>query len=138
MFEVTTLDLDRVANTGKVDYTKDFFGKKASLTVSGQLEAETFAMAYKKVYTFGPTFRAENSNTKTHASEFWMIEPEIAFCDLEGLMDIEEEMLKYIVSYVLKKCSLEIEFFDKYVQKGLKEKLEKLESEKEKILSENK
>ena len=90
MFQVTTLDLNKVAETGKVDYDKDFFGKMASLTVSGQLEAETFAMAYKKVYTFGPTFRAENSNTKTHVSEFWMIEPEIAFCDLNMDMDIME------------------------------------------------
>ena len=88
MFQVTTLDLERVAKSGKVEYDKDFFGKMAALTVSGQLEAETFAMAYKKVYTFGPTFRAENSNTKTHASEFWMIEPEIAFCDLSQNMDI--------------------------------------------------
>ena len=88
MFQVTTLDLDRVAESKEVDYSKDFFGKKAALTVSGQLQAETFAMNYKKVYTFGPTFRAENSNTKTHASEFWMIEPEVAFCDLDGDMDI--------------------------------------------------
>ena len=100
MFQITTLDLERVASLGTVDYEKDFFGKKASLTVSGQLQAETFALAYKKTYTFGPTFRAENSNTKTHASEFWMIEPEIAFCDLEQDMDIMEEMLKYVVSYV--------------------------------------
>ena len=126
MFEVTTLDLDRVANTGKVDYTKDFFGKKASLTVSGQLEAETFAMAYKKVYTFGPTFRAENSNTKTHASEFWMIEPEIAFCDLDEDMNIMEKMLKYIIRYVLDNCHDEMEFFDKFVEKGLLDKLNKL------------
>ena len=89
MFQLTTLDLDRIAKSGSVDYEKDFFGKKVGLTVTGQLEAETFALAFKKAYTFGPTFRAENSNTKTHASEFWMIEPEIAFCDLEGLMNIE-------------------------------------------------
>ena len=99
MFQVTTLPIEELK--GKVDYKKDFFGKRTSLTVSGQLQAETFATAFSKVYTFGPTFRAENSNTKTHASEFWMIEPEIAFCDLEGLMDIEEEMLKFVVSYVL-------------------------------------
>ena len=117
MFQVTTLDLDRVAKSGKVEYDKDFFGKKANLTVSGQLEAETFALAYKKTYTFGPTFRAENSNTKTHANEFWMIEPEIAFCDLEGDMDIMEDMLKYVVSYVLKEGKKELEFFDKYVEK---------------------
>ena len=126
MFQVTTLDLERVAKSGKVDYSKDFFGKTTSLTVSDQLEAETYAMAYKKVYTFGPTFRAENSNTKTHANEFWMIEPEIAFCDLDGDMDIMEEQLKYVVSYVLEHCSTEIDFFDKFVEKGLKEKLNKL------------
>jgi len=126
MFQVTTLDLDRIAKSGVVDYEKDFFGKKVGLTVTGQLEAETFAMAFKKTYTFGPTFRAENSNTKTHASEFWMIEPEIAFCDLNKLMDIEEDMLKYIVKYVLKHCKEEMEFFDKFVEKGLLEKLNKL------------
>ena len=126
MFQVTTLDLDRVAKSGKVDYSKDFFGKQSSLTVSGQLEAETFAMAFKKTYTFGPTFRAENSNTKTHANEFWMIEPEIAFCDLEGDMDVMEDMLKYVVKYVLDKCPSEMEFFDKFVEKGLLEKLNKL------------
>ena len=130
MFQVTTLDLEKVAKSGKVDYNKDFFGKEASLTVSGQLEAETFALAYKKTYTFGPTFRAENSNTKTHANEFWMIEPEIAFCDLEEDMDIMEEMLKYVVSYVLENCPTEIDFFDKFVEKGLKEKLTKLVNSK--------
>ncbi len=126
MFQVTTLDLERIAKSGQVDYSKDFFNKPASLTVSGQLEAETFAMAYKKVYTFGPTFRAENSNTKTHASEFWMIEPEIAFCDLNGDMDIMEDMLKFIVKYVLEHAKDEMEFFDKFVEKGLLEKLNKL------------
>jgi len=126
MFQVTTLDLDRVAKEGKVDYSKDFFNKKVGLAVTGQLEGETYAMAYKKIYTFGPTFRAENSNTKTHASEFWMIEPEIAFCDLEGNMDIMEKMLKFIVKYVLEKCPEEMEFFDKFVEKGLIEKLNKL------------
>ena len=126
MFQVTTLDLDRVAESKEVDYSKDFFGKKAALTVSGQLQAETFAMNYKKVYTFGPTFRAENSNTKTHASEFWMIEPEVAFCDLDGDMDIMEGMLKYVVKYVLDNCPMEMEFFDKFVEKGLLEKLNKL------------
>ena len=126
MFQVTTLDLNRIAKSGEVDYSKDFFGKSAGLTVSGQLEAETFAMAYKKTYTFGPTFRAENSNTKTHASEFWMIEPEIAFCDLNGVMDIEEDMLKYIVKYVLEKCPDEMKFFDGFVEKGLLDKLNKL------------
>ena len=130
MFQVTTLDLDRVAKEGKVDYSKDFFGSKANLTVSGQLEAETFALAYKKTYTFGPTFRAENSNTKTHANEFWMIEPEIAFCDLEGDMDIMEDMLKYVVNYVLENCKDEMAFFDKFVQNGLIEKLTKLVNSK--------
>ena len=130
MFQVTTLDLDRVAKTGKLDYTKDFFGKPAALTVSGQLQAETFALAYKKTYTFGPTFRAENSNTKTHANEFWMIEPEIAFCDLEGDMDIMEDMLKYIVKYVLDKCPDEMNFFDQFVEKGLLVKLNKLVNSK--------
>ena len=126
MFQVTTLDLDRVAKLGKVDYSKDFFGRQAALTVSGQLQAETFALAYKKTYTFGPTFRAENSNTKTHANEFWMIEPEIAFCDLNGDMDIMEEMLKYVVKYVLDNCKEEMQFFDSFVEKGLIEKLTKL------------
>ena len=126
MFQVTTLDLNKIAETGKVDYSKDFFGKPTALTVSGQLQGETFAMAYKKIYTFGPTFRAENSNTKTHASEFWMIEPEIAFCDLNGDMDVMEGMLKYVVKYVLDNCQTEMEFFDKFVEKGLIEKLTKL------------
>ena len=121
MFQVTTLDLAQ-----KPDYTKDFFGKKVGLTVTGQLEAETFALAFKKAYTFGPTFRAENSNTKTHASEFWMIEPEIAFCDLEGLMDIEEDMLKNVIKEVLEKCKDEMEFLNKFVEKGLLDKLNKL------------
>ena len=124
MFQVTTLPLDKLK--GEPDYSKDFFGKMTNLTVSGQLEAETFAMAYKKTYTFGPTFRAENSNTKTHASEFWMIEPEIAFCDLDGDMDIMEDMLKYVVKYVLDNAKTEIEFFDKFVEKGLLDKLTKL------------
>ncbi|HIS17674.1 MAG TPA: asparagine--tRNA ligase [Candidatus Coprovivens excrementavium] len=124
MFQVTTLDLGRII--GEPDYSKDFFGKQTNLTVSGQLEAETFALAYKKTYTFGPTFRAENSNTKTHANEFWMIEPEMAFTDLDGDMDVMEDMLKYVVSYVLENASLEIDFFNQYVEKGLKEKLEKL------------
>lgn len=126
MFQVTTLDLDRIAKEGKVDYSRDFFGKPAALTVSGQLQAETFALTYKKTYTFGPTFRAENSNTKTHANEFWMIEPEIAFCDLEQVMDIEEDMLKYIVKYVLDNAPAEMEFFDQFVEKGLLDKLHKL------------
>ena len=126
MFQVTTLDLNRVAKDGKVDYSKDFFGKSAGLTVSGQLEAETFAMAFSKVYTFGPTFRAENSNTTSHLAEFWMIEPEIAFCDLEGDMDIMESMLKYVINYVLEHGKDEMEFLDSFVEKGLIEKLQKL------------
>lgn len=132
MFNITTLDLNKLPldKEGNVDYKKDFFGKKVGLTVTGQLEAETFAMAFKKVYTFGPTFRAENSNTKTHASEFWMIEPEIAFCDLEELMDIEEDMLKFIVLYVLDKAKIELEFLDKFVENGLIDKLTKLVNSK--------
>lgn len=124
MFKVTALDIDNL--NGKIDYTEDLFSKPTSLTVSGQLEAETWAMSYKKVYTFGPTFRAENSNTKTHANEFWMIEPEIAFCNLEQDMDIMEDMLKYVVSYTLENCKEEIDFFDKFVEKGLIDKLTKL------------
>ena len=128
MFNVSTLDMNNVPKleNGKVDYSKDFFGKPAHLTVSGQLNVETFAFAFRNVYTFGPTFRSENSNTVKHASEFWMIEPEIAFCDLEGDMDIMEDMLKYIVKYVLDNCPNEMEFFDKFVEKGLLEKLNKL------------
>ena len=126
MFQVTTLDLDRIAKNGKVEYDRDFFGKKAGLTVSGQLEGETYAMAFSKIYTFGPTFRAENSNTKTHMSEFWMIEPEIAFCDLNGLMDVEEDMLKYVINYCLENGKDEMEFLDKFVENGLIEKLTKL------------
>ena len=126
MFQVTTLDLEKVAKSGKVDYSKDFFGKLTGLTVSGQLEAETFALAFSKVYTFGPTFRAENSNTKTHMAEFWMIEPEIAFCDIDGLMNIEEEMLKYVIKYCLDNAHDELEFLDKFVENGLIKKLEKV------------
>ena len=127
MFKITTLDLDNLPKKdGHVDMSKDLFGKKAYVTGTGQLHGEAYAMAYKRIYTFGPTFRTENSNTKTHANEFWMIEPEIAFCDLNGLMDIEEDMLKFIVNYVLEKCPTEIDFFDKFVENGLKEKLTKL------------
>lgn len=125
MFQVTTLDIDKIVSD-KVDYSKDFFGKRTSLTVSGQLQGEAFAMAYKKIYTFGPTFRAENSNTKTHASEFWMIEPEIAFCDINSLMDIEEDALKYIIKYTLEHAKEELEFFDKFVEEGLINKLKKV------------
>ena len=130
MFQVTTLDLERVAKNGEVDYSKDFFSKPTGLTVSGQLEGETFAMAFSKVYIFGPAFRAENSNTKTHMSEFWMVEPEIAFCDIKGLMDIEEDMLKYIVNYCLTNGKDEMEFLDKFVEKGLVQKLTKLVNSK--------
>ncbi len=127
MFKITTLDLNNLPMVdGHVDMSKDLFGKKAYVTGTGQLHGEAYAMAYKRIYTFGPTFRTENSNTKTHANEFWMIEPEIAFCDLNGLMDIEEDMLKFIVNYVLEKCPTEINFFDKFVENGLKEKLTKL------------
>lgn len=124
MFEVTTLPHDE--GKTECDYKKDFFGKKTGLTVSGQLQAETFAMAFSKVYTFGPTFRAEDSNTKTHAAEFWMIEPEVAFCDLEGIMDIEEDMLKFVVNYVLEHAKEELAFLDKFAEKGLIQKLTNL------------
>lgn len=127
MFKLTTLDLNNVPMVdGKADMSKDLFGKTAFITGSGQLHGEAFAMAFKKIYTFGPTFRTENSNTKTHANEFWMIEPEMAFCDLNGLMDTEEEMLKYVVRTVLDRCSSEIDFCDQFVEKGLKDKLTKL------------
>lgn len=130
MFQVTTLDLEKLKGVDEIDYSKDFFGKKAGLTVSGQLEGETFAMAYSKIYTFGPTFRAENSNTTSHLAEFWMIEPEMAFCDLDDLMDIEEDMLKYVISYCLEKGKDEMEFLDAFVEKGLIEKLTKLVNSK--------
>ncbi len=128
MFKITTLDMDNLPLTEdkKVDFKEDLFGKQTYITGSGQLHGETFAMCYKKIYTFGPTMRTENSNTKTHANEFWMIEPEIAFCDLNQDMDIMEDMLKYVVSYVLENCATEIDFFDKWVEKGLKDKLNKL------------
>ena len=128
MFKVTTLDMNNLplGEDKKVDFKKDLFGKQTYITGSGQLHGETFALAYKKIYTFGPTMRTENSNTKTHANEFWMIEPEIAFCDMNGIMDIEEEMLKFIIKYVMERCSLEIDFFDKFVEKGLKDKLNKV------------
>ena len=126
MFQVTTLDVNNPPRTedGNVDYSKDFFGKQTSLTVSGQLNAENFAMAFGNVYTFGPTFRAENSNTQRHAAEFWMIEPEMAFADLNDYMDTAEDMIKYIIRTVLEKCPDEIAFFNSFVDKGLKERLE--------------
>ena len=128
MFKLTTLDTDNPLpqKDGKTDYSQDLFGKKAFITGSGQLHGETFASAFGKIYTFGPTLRSENSNTKTHANEFWMIEPEISFCDLEELMNIEEDCLKFIVQEVLNKCPEEIDFCDKFIQNGLKDKLTKL------------
>ena len=130
MFQVTTLDLQNVPKNpdGTVDYSQDFFGKRASLTVSGQLNAENFAMAFGNVYTFGPTFRAENSNTQRHAAEFWMIEPEMAFTDLNGYMDNAEAMIKYVIRYVMDKCPDEMNFFNSFVDKGLKERLEHVAS----------
>ncbi len=125
MFKVTTLDMNNPPRDkdGNIDYSQDFFGKMASLTVSGQLNAETYALAFGKVYTFGPTFRAENSNTRTHASEFWMIEPEIAFADLADDMQLAEDMIKFVINHVLTKCSDEIAFFNSFVDKGLLERL---------------
>ncbi|MCC2706668.1 asparagine--tRNA ligase [Intestinibacter bartlettii] len=128
MFRITTLDLNDVPKTedGKVDYSQDFFGKEANLTVSGQLNGEIMALAFRNVYTFGPTFRAENSYTGRHASEFWMIEPEIAFADLEDNMELAEDMIKYIINYVLENCPEEMEFFNSFVDKGLLERLHKI------------
>ena len=128
MFKITTLNMNDlpINDEQKIDYSKDLFGKQAFITGSGQLQGETFAMAFGDIYTFGPTFRTENSNTKTHANEFWMIEPEMAFCDLEGLMDIEEEMLKYVGKYVFEHCKEEVEFCDKFVEKGLINKITSL------------
>ena len=130
MFQVTTLDLDNLprAEDGRIDYSSDFFGKETNLTVSGQLEGETFAMAFRNIYTFGPTFRAENSNTARHASEFWMIEPEIAFADLEDNMELAEDMIKYIINFVLEKAPEEMEFFSKFVDKGLLDRLDHIVS----------
>ena len=125
MFQVTTMDLNNVpTKDGKVDYSQDFFGKPTNLTVSGQLNGETYAMAFKNIYTFGPTFRAENSNTTRHAAEFWMIEPEIAFADLTDDMMLAESMLKYVISYVLENAPEEMAFFNQFVDKGLIERLE--------------
>ena len=126
MFQVTTLDLKDVPKKQDktVDYTKDFFGKPTNLTVSGQLNGETYAMAFKNIYTFGPTFRAENSNTTRHAAEFWMIEPEIAFADLEDDMMLAESMLKYVINYVIEHAPEEMAFFNNFVDKGLLDRLE--------------
>jgi len=123
MFGVTTFDLEEVAKAGEVDYKDDFFGKKASLTVSGQLHEEPLTFAFGKTYTFGPTFRAENSNTARHAAEFWMMEPEMCYCDLQGLMDVEEEMVKYIIKHTLETCKDEIEFLNRIIDKNLIERL---------------
>lgn len=125
MFRVTTLDMDNLPKTedGQIDYSEDFFGKSTNLTVSGQLNVETYCMAFRNVYTFGPTFRAENSNTTRHAAEFWMIEPEIAFADLNDDMDLAEDMLKYIINYCLENAPEEMEFFNKFIDKGLLERL---------------
>ena len=130
MFQVTTLDMANPPRTpdGEIDYSQDFFGKRANLTVSGQLNGENFAMAFGDIYTFGPTFRAENSNTQRHAAEFWMIEPEMAFCDLQGDMDVAEAMIKYIIRTVMEKCPQEMAFFNSFVDKGLIERLEHVAS----------
>jgi len=125
MFRITTLDLDKLPRTedGKIDYSQDFFGKETNLTVSGQLEAETFALAFRNVYTFGPTFRAENSNTARHASEFWMIEPEVAFADINDNMELAENMIKYIIHYILENAKEEMNFFNEFIDKGLLDRL---------------
>ena len=126
MFKVTTMDLDNIPKNeqGKVDYTQDFFGKSVNLTVSGQLNGEMFATAFGNIYTFGPTFRAENSNTPRHAAEFWMIEPEMAFADLSDNMDVAEAMVKYIIKYVMENAPEEMEFFNKFIEPGLIDRLE--------------
>ncbi|PKL40830.1 MAG: asparagine--tRNA ligase [Spirochaetae bacterium HGW-Spirochaetae-1] len=127
MFQVTTIPLETVPLVnGQVDYSRDFFGKKASLTVSGQLEGETYALALKNIYTFGPTFRAENSNTSRHLAEFWMVEPEMAFCNITGNMDTAEEFLKYIFKYVLDTCADDMDFFDSRISKGIIENLQNI------------
>ena len=125
MFQVTTLDMKNppLTEDGKIDYSKDFFGKQSHLTVSGQLNGESYALAFRNIYTFGPTFRAENSNTTRHAAEFWMVEPELAFADLSDYMDCAEEMLKYVINYVMEQCPEEMEFFNKFIDKGLLERL---------------
>ena len=126
MFQVTTLDLENVPKNqdGSVDFTQDFFNKKTSLTVSGQLNGETFAQAFRNIYTFGPTFRAEKSNPPRHAAEFWMMEPEIAFADLTDMMDLAEDMMKYVLSYVMERCPKEMAFFNQFIDKGLIERLQ--------------
>ena len=128
MFRVTTLDMNNPPRTeeGEVDFSEDFFGKSTYLTVSGQLEAEVFALSFRDVYTFGPTFRSENSNTARHAAEFWMIEPEVAFADLNDNMDLAEDMMKYIIKYLLENAKEEMEFFNKFIDKGLIERLDNI------------
>jgi len=128
MFKVTTLDFDNIPRTedNKINYSDDFFGKETNLTVSGQLEAETFALAFRDVYTFGPTFRAENSNTKRHAAEFWMIEPEIAFADLKDNMQLAEDMIKFVICEVIEKCPEEMQFFNQHIDKGILDRLKTL------------
>lgn len=128
MFHVTTLDLDAPPRTeeGKIDYSRDFFGRETNLTVSGQLNVETYCMAFRNVYTFGPTFRAENSNTARHAAEFWMIEPEIAFADLEDDMELAEDMIKYVINYVLENAPEEMAFFNEFVDKNLLDRLQNI------------
>lgn len=130
MFRITTLDLENLPKdeNGKIDYTKDFFGKSTNLTVSGQLEGETYALAFRNIYTFGPTFRAENSNTPRHAAEFWMIEPEIAFADLKDDMELAEDMIKYIINYCLENAPEEFEFFSNFIDKGLLDRLNNIVS----------
>jgi asparaginyl-tRNA synthetase len=128
MFQVTALDLNKLPKTekGEADLTEDFFGQRVGLTVSGQLNAEAMALAFTKVYTFGPTFRAEDSNTTRHVAEFWMLEPEIAFADLNDDMDLAEEMVKYFINYILQACPEEMEFFNKFIDTALLERLEKI------------
>ena len=128
MFNITTLDMNNPPRTenGEIDWSEDFFGKKANLTVSGQLNAECFAMAFANVYTFGPTFRSEKSNTPRHAAEFWMMEPEIAFADLNDDMQLAEDMIKYVVAYVMQECPAELEFFNKFFDTTLLDRLHNL------------
>nr|WP_280923803.1 asparagine--tRNA ligase [Clostridium folliculivorans] len=126
MFKLTTMDLNNIPKTeeGSIDFSEDFFGKEANLTVSGQLNGESYALAFRNIYTFGPTFRAENSNTARHAAEFWMIEPEMAFANLEDDMELAEQMLKYVIKYVMDECPEEIDFFNQFIDKGLKDRLD--------------
>lgn len=137
MFKVTTLDLNNIPKTedGLIDFSQDFFGKESNLTVSGQLSAETYALAFRNVYTFGPTFRAENSNTARHAAEFWMIEPEMAFADLQDDMDLAEDMVKYVINYVMENAPEEMEFFNNFIDKGLFERLNNVVSSEFKRIS---